>query len=98
MMNKTQIAVVSSLIAALILPTFTSYAQTHPLEIPPKAQNSAQNSLGHLGHDIAPSPSVVAPFRFKQPLTSLNKLMKANCLHCPALKKVTMHCVCIAKP
>lgn len=44
MMNKTQIAVVSSLIAALILPTFTSYAQTHPLEVPPKAQNRAQSS------------------------------------------------------
>lgn len=65
MMNKTQIAVVSSLIAALILPTFTSYAQTHPLEVPPKAQNRAQNSLEHLGHGIAPSPSVVAPVSFQ---------------------------------
>ncbi len=87
MMNKTQIAVVSSLIAALILPTFTSYAQTHPLEVPPKAQNSAQNSLEHLGHDIAPSPSVVAPVSFQATANLIKQTYERQLFTLPGFKE-----------
>lgn len=87
MMNKTQIAVVSSLIAALILPTFTSYAQTHPLEVPPKAQNSAQSSLEHLGHNIAPSPSVVAPISFQATADLIKQTYESQLFTLPGFKE-----------
>ncbi|RBM28979.1 DUF3541 domain-containing protein [Vibrio tarriae] len=87
MMNKTQIAVVSSLIAALLLTTFTSYAQTHAVATPPEAENSAQSSLENLSHHTEPSFSIAAQIPFKATANLIKQTYESQLFTLPSFKE-----------